>query len=190
MGGAGLKVFLSGSLAIRSLPSQVVDDLNRYTTQGVTLLVGDAPGADALFQHHLVGASYADVEVFHSGHAPRFNLGDWSTYFVDSGLASRGKALHGAKDREMSEQCDHGLMVWDGKSAGTIANVLHLIRLGKAWRLYWVREHVAETISDGEMLTSRFSAVVDEATKRLAAHARRLEKRRKELVALDSPFLI
>jgi adenine-specific DNA-methyltransferase len=31
----------------------------------------------------------------------------------------------------MAESADFGLMVWDGKSAGTILNVLRLARLGK-----------------------------------------------------------
>jgi len=40
------------------------------------------------------------------------------------------------KDRVMAEEASVGLMIWDGKSIGTIANVFRMISRGKKVVLY------------------------------------------------------
>ena len=44
--------------------------------------------------------------------------------------------MHAAKDREMTRIADEGLMLWDGESPGTLANVLDLAAQGKDAYLY------------------------------------------------------
>lgn len=36
-----------------------------------------------------------------------------------------------AKDKEMAKDADYGLMLWDAASAGTLSNVIELIKEGK-----------------------------------------------------------
>lgn len=48
--------------------------------------------------------------------------------------ASKGKKgfhFYAAKDQRMAEEASVGLMVWDGKSVGTLTNVLRLVRRRK-----------------------------------------------------------
>jgi probable addiction module antidote protein len=93
--------------------------------------VGDANGADKAVQKHLLALSYDKVTVFCSGDSERNNLGQWQTHRVKPPRNAKGFQFYAAKDREMAREADFGLMIWDGKSAGTILNVLRLIRTGK-----------------------------------------------------------
>jgi adenine-specific DNA-methyltransferase len=111
-------IFISGSRSIKALPSEARDNLDRYIRDGNPILVGDAPGVDALVQRYLFDRSYQDVKVCHIGNAPRNNLG-FGTIQV-----------HGTKqidkDAFMAGQADRGLAIWDGRSPGTKTNIARL----------------------------------------------------------------
>jgi hypothetical protein len=49
---------------------------------------------------------------------------------------AQGFQFYAAKDRAMAQSADFGLMLWDGKSVGTLANAMRLARLGKATVLF------------------------------------------------------
>jgi adenine-specific DNA-methyltransferase len=70
--------------------------------------------------------------VYCSGDRPRNNLGQWDLHPVAPPKSARGFQFYAAKDREMAAAADFGLMIWDGKSPGTVLNALRLIRAGKA----------------------------------------------------------
>src|SRR3954469_16000963 len=55
-------------------------------------------------------------------------------------IPSQRYQFYAAKDREMAREADFGLMIWDGKSAGTTLNVLRLVRAGKIAVLFNVPE--------------------------------------------------
>lgn len=60
----------------------------------------------------------------------------------------------------MARQADFGLMIWDGKSAGTVLNVLRLVRAGKIAVLFSVPERQAvnfKTLADWDAFISRCS---------------------------------
>jgi hypothetical protein len=42
-----------------------------------------------------------------------------------------------AKDAKMAEDSDYGFMLWDGKSSGTLNNVLNLLSRQKRTLLYF-----------------------------------------------------
>lgn len=97
----------------------------------VSILVGDANGADKSVQHFLKTREYRDVEVFCSGDECRNNVGDWPLRRVAVDSPKRDFDFYAAKDQLMSSEADSGLMIWDGKSAGTLMNALRLVRQGK-----------------------------------------------------------
>src|SRR5712692_1171667 len=111
-------IFVSGSRSIKTLPTEARDSLDRYIRDGNPILVGDAPGADALVQRYLSDRSYQKVSVCHVGNAARNNLG-FDTIRVDG-----NKQVD--KDAYMAEHADHGLAIWDGKSPGTAKNIARL----------------------------------------------------------------
>jgi len=105
--------------------------LQNVTSSGAHIIVGDANGADKAVQKFLHDASYNNVTVFCSGDACRNNIGKWHAHHVNAPKNSKGFDFYAEKDREMAREADFGLMIWDGKSVGTILNILRLIRTGK-----------------------------------------------------------
>jgi probable addiction module antidote protein len=124
-------VFIGGSRHVSRLSAQVKERLNNVIGSGHHVIVGDANGADKAVQRHLIDASYDKVTVFCSGERYRNNLGRWQTRYVTTAKNMKGFQFYAAKDREMAREADFGLMIWDGKSVGTVLNVLRLIRAGK-----------------------------------------------------------
>ncbi len=124
-------VFIGGSRHLSRLPSEVKERLHNITGSGARVVVGDANGADKAVQKFLHDASYKNVIVFCSGDNCRNNLGQWETRNIKPPRHLKGFDFYAAKDREMAREADFGLMIWDGKSAGTVLNILRLIRADK-----------------------------------------------------------
>lgn len=138
-------IFIGGSRHVSRLPSLAKERLNNVIGSGFDVIVGDANGADKAVQRHLVDAAYEKVTVFCSGNRCRNNLGNWRTQNISSPTATKGFQFYAAKDREMARLADFGLMIWDGKSPGTVLNVLRLIQAGKKAVLLKAKEKEATT---------------------------------------------
>ena len=85
--------------------------------------------------------------------------------------------MHTAKDREMTRIADSGLLMWDGESAGTLANVIDLAAQGKDAYLYVAPEGNLQRFESGFGITEWARAYPEpfaEAKKRL----RQFDKRR------------
>jgi probable addiction module antidote protein len=124
-------VFIGGSRHIRRLSAHVKERLDNAVSNGCHIIVGDANGADKAVQKYLQDISYRNVTVFCSGENCRNNLGKWKTHHVKIADKLKGFEFYAVKDRQMAREADFGLMIWDGKSAGTILNVLRLVGAGK-----------------------------------------------------------
>ena len=124
-------VFIGGSRNVSRLSAEAKERLNNIIASNFPVFVGDAAGADKAVQKYLLDSSYQHVTVFCSGDRARNNLGAWETYKVAIPRHVKGFQYYAAKDREMAKRADFGLMIWDGKSAGTALNVLRLLRAGK-----------------------------------------------------------
>jgi len=124
-------IFVGGSRHVSRLPPEVKKRLDNVLASGHQVIVGDANGADKAVQKHLVAKQYKKVVVFCTGDAPRNNLGTWRTHHVDAPARAKGFQFYAAKDREMAREADFGLMIWDGKSPGTVLNVMRLAIAGK-----------------------------------------------------------
>ena len=130
------KVFIGGSRRISRLSAEVRRRIDRIIEQGFPVLVGDANGVDKAVQKYLQSRGYKAVEVFCSGRECRNNLGKWPVRAVATGQARRDFNYYAAKDEQMAQEASVGLMIWDGKSAGTLANAARLLRQHKNVVLY------------------------------------------------------
>lgn len=130
------KVFIGGSRRISRLNADVRRRIDRIIEQGFPVLVGDANGADKAVQKYLQGRGYRTVEVFCSGGECRNNLGKWPVRAVATRQARRDFDYYAAKDEQMAQEASVGLMIWDGKSAGTLANAARLLRQDKKVVIY------------------------------------------------------
>jgi hypothetical protein len=104
-------------------------------------------------QQHLASRGYGSVTVFCVG-ACRNNVGGWSVREVASESTKRDFAYYATKDVAMAREAGCGLMLWDGKSKGTLHNILNLLGAGKKVLVYFSPEKAFYKLSTGEDLTA------------------------------------
>jgi hypothetical protein len=141
-----VKVFTAGSRRITRLDAEVLHRLNNIADKNLPVVVGDAHGADKAIQQHLHDRGYRAVEVFCSGHHCRHNIGDWPVRPVASDSPDHDARFYTAKDLIMANEATIGLMIWDGDSIGTLANVLRLLAQGKKAVIYTVPEKTTSNL--------------------------------------------
>lgn len=129
-------LFLGGSRRITRLAPAVRKRLDELIEGSPKVVVGDANGADKAFQQYLSEWRYPDVTVFSSLTTNRNNLGRWPVERVEPPHKARDFAFFTAKDAAMARRADRALMLWDGRSAGTMVNVARLVAAGKPVIVY------------------------------------------------------
>jgi len=125
------KIFIGGSRKVTRLNEIIRKRISNIIDQNLTIYVGDANGADKAVQTFLSEKEYKNVSVFCSDMKCRNNVGKWKTVNIEVASELRGIKFYMAKDYEMAKLADYGFMLWDGKSAGTLNNVLNLLKLDK-----------------------------------------------------------
>jgi len=132
-----MKIFIGGSRKISRLNEAIRNRLNNIISKKFIVLIGDANGADKAVQNFFYGSNYAEVFVYCSGSTCRNNIGDWRTINVEAPSNAKGLKFYMIKDSKMSEDADYGFMLWDGKSTGTINNILNLLKQKKKGLVYF-----------------------------------------------------
>ncbi len=66
-----ITVFISGSIAIKSLPNNIKDSLKRIIEQNIHIFVGDADGIDYQIQEYCESLNYYNVTVYSIYRTPR-----------------------------------------------------------------------------------------------------------------------
>ena len=143
------KVFIGGSRRVSRLDRKVRARIDRMIEQCLPVVVGDANGADKAVQQYLHGHGYQTVEVFCMAGSCRNNVGGWPTRAVNAPKGTRGFDYFTMKDREMAREASVGFMIWDGKSFGTLVNVLRLVRQEKSSVVYNVPKKEFCTVRNG-----------------------------------------
>jgi hypothetical protein len=67
----------------------------------------------------------------------RNNVRHWKVHLVDPPEGARGFELFSAKDKQMADDASYGLMLWYGKSRGTLENVHTLLAQEKPVAVYF-----------------------------------------------------
>jgi hypothetical protein len=130
------RVFLGGSRKVSRLDDRIRARLEDIVRRELQVLVGDANGADRAMQRQLADWGYQNVLVYFVGSRPRNNEGSWETRNIPTPAGARGFEFYSVKDRAMAESSECGLMLWDGESRGTLANVRALAEAGKPVAVY------------------------------------------------------
>jgi hypothetical protein len=129
-------VFLSGSRKIGRVGEEVRRRIDNMVENHLTIVAGDANGADKAMQSYLAELGYGDVTIYFVGDAPRNNVGRWSTRNVVVDEKLSGREFYARKDREMAKIADFGFVLWDGKSSGSVQNMLWLLMESKTVVVY------------------------------------------------------
>lgn len=150
----GQKVFIGGSRKLSRLNKEVKTRLDNVIEKGLTVIVGDANGVDKAVQKYLSEKDYVNVAVFCMVGICRNNLGSWPTREIAAAPnARRDATFFSTKDRAMGAEADYGLMLWDGKSRGTLANIRDLIDRQKPVVLYFAPSKAFFTLRRQDELT-------------------------------------
>ena len=133
-------VFLSGSRKISRLNGMIRERLQRMIDQRFGVVVGDANGADKALQTFLADQRYDKIEVFCTNGDCRNNVGNWPVRSIHADRKLKGRAFYTVKDRQMADEADYGLVLWDGKRAGAANNIRQLGKGGRKAVVYYAPE--------------------------------------------------
>jgi len=151
---ASKKVFIGGSRSLSRLSKQIKQRLDNMIERRLTIVVGDANGVDKAVQRHLANRSYGNIIVFCMADICRNNIGKWPTHEVRAPQGGRrDAAFFSVKDRAMGAEADYGLMLWDGKSRGTLANIKDLVERQKPVVVYFAPDKSFLTLRRYEELS-------------------------------------
>jgi hypothetical protein len=145
-------VFTGGSRKVSRLNGLVRLRLESIADKNLTVLVGDANGADKAIQKHFAARNYGNVIVYCMDGVCRNNVGGWEIRGIRGEDALRGWQYFAQKDLAMAKDASCGFMLWDGRSKGTVNNLLNLIELGKVCVLYMSAEKEFVTVRNANDL--------------------------------------
>lgn len=131
-----MKIFIGGSRSVSKLTPAICARLDEFIRRGDFILIGDANGADRAVQLYFAQHQYPNVEVFCMEDC-RNNLGNWSIRNISPPGSRRDFTYFAAKDRVMADAAGCGMMLWDGKSKGTLQNMLMLLAARKRTLVYF-----------------------------------------------------
>ena len=120
-------------------------------------MLGDANGADRAMQKYLTEKSYANVLVFCAGNNCRNNLGIWETRLVPVNRTYKDFQYYAIRDEKMSDEADYGFMIWDGKSKGTLNNIINLLERKKLVLVYFYPKRKFFSLKSNNDLTELLS---------------------------------
>jgi hypothetical protein len=150
-------VFIGGSRAMNKLNAIIRERLNDLVHKKCGIFIGDASGADKAVQQHFADRDYRSVTVFCMG-ACSNNVGNWEVRKIQAGSSRKDFAYYATKDVAMAQEAKCGVMLWDGRSKGTLHNILNLIGAEKKVLVYFAPEktfHKLSTQQDLDVLLSR-----------------------------------
>lgn len=124
-------IFIAGPRAVKKLDNKVILKLKSFEENNFHIYVGDANGVDKLIQDFYHNLNYDNVNIFASNGKPRNNLGNWKVNTVSVDKSIKGFEFYVQKDKAMAEKADFGFMIWNGKSKGTLNNIINLRKKNK-----------------------------------------------------------
>ena len=164
------KVFLSGSRRLSRLPPEVRQRLDEMLRRELTILVGDANGADKALQTYFAEHHYSNVVVFCTAGDCRNNVGGWPVREVEAPHRARDFAFFTAKDAAMADEADVGLALWDGQSSGTIVNVARLVARSKPAVVYVAPVKTFSTLKTPDDLADFLSSAATDVRERVEGY--------------------
>ena len=123
------RLLLMGSKAFgdRELPVEVKERVDKAMARKMSIIVGEAPGANRAFQDYLQSKGYQDVVVAHAL-SLRYNAGNWRAVQYGRNVTER--------EKRMIADCDEAIIIWVNKSSVIATNLERLKILGKPTFLY------------------------------------------------------
>ena len=141
-----MKVFIGGSRSIKELDEEVFHALFDELNSNTHILVGDADGVDTEIQRFCKKQNYNNITVFASNGKARNNVGNFPVQNIPVDKSTHPKAFFSQKDIAMVNQADHGIVIWDGKSKGSLDQIHRMAKQNKPCRVYLIQDKRWTTI--------------------------------------------
>lgn len=161
-----MKIFIGGSRGIKTIDEKVEEYLQSIYKNGHFVIIGDACGADYLVQEYFHNRAYENVTVFACEGKARNNAGAWQVENVAVKSEEKDFLYYSQKDAAMAKAADCGFMIWNGKSKGTLNNIINLMLLNKNVSVYLTCEKELFEITDKEAMEKLIS-FCDDNTKEM-----------------------
>lgn len=137
------KIFISGSISIKSLPTKVKESLLKIINNDFKILVGDANGIDTLVQNFCINNNFFNLSIYYVDEEPR-NIESRSFSIkkikVDEEI-KKVRERQTFKDEAMAKDCDYAFVIWDGKSSGSYNNIKNCLKLNKPVKIYLTEQN-------------------------------------------------
>jgi hypothetical protein len=135
------KVFVSGSISLKTLPCAIEQRLENMIRNNLEILVGDASGVDTLTQKFCRNRNYNNVTVYSIYSTPRFALPDFrlETVEVPETVKSERERQR-FKDQAMTSASQYSLVIWNGSSKGSYRNIKRALAEEKKVVVYLSQE--------------------------------------------------
>lgn len=147
-----IKVFMCGSISIKKIPPEAEKIIDDIIAKRYEILVGDADGIDYKIQEYCKDKKYFKLTIYFVGDKPRKIA---TTKFTakqiekdsneieyvpiekeNSNKKPSEREKQWIKDKAMIDDCDYGLIIWNGESKGSYKNLLYMIDSKKKFHLY------------------------------------------------------
>ncbi|MFC1538855.1 hypothetical protein ACFL6H_05480 [Candidatus Latescibacterota bacterium] len=178
-----IKVFFGGSRKINNLNKAIKDRTDKIISHKYHILLGDANGADKAMQQYLIDNNYENVTIYCMEDTCRNNIGGWETKNIHSDRKIKDYKYYSIKDLQMSEDVDYGFMIWDGKSKGTLNNILNLCERNKKVLVYYIPTKCFYTLKNiedsSELLKNLDKSILIEFDKKINLKVRISQKQQR-----------
>ena len=134
------KVFVSGSMSIKKLDGLVLESLNKIMSLNMRILVGNARGVDKLVQEYCVKNSYYNVVVYSIRNIHRNLIPDKFGFKWISAGNLTGRKAYEKKDEAMTRDSDYSFVIWDGKSKGSLNNIIRAIKSNQKIKVFYQKD--------------------------------------------------
>ena len=122
------------------------------------MLVGDCYGVDSSVQKFYADIGYDRVTIYASNGKARNNVGKWNIKNVPVSAGVHGFDFYRQKDIAMARDADYGMMIWDGKSRGTMNNILTMFEQGKPVLVFLPNQNRSIVVNSQNRLDELFDA--------------------------------
>ncbi|GMQ56422.1 hypothetical protein AN1V17_08150 [Vallitalea sediminicola] len=143
-----MKIFVAGPRAVTELSGTIISRIDNIIKQDFEILVGDANGIDSAIQKECFNRGYKLVKIYATNGSVRNNIGKWNVECVDVPKKLKGFEYYAAKDYQMAIDADYGFMIWNGRSKGTLNNMINLLKFDKMVMLYFIPDGKLYKISN------------------------------------------
>ena len=147
-------VFIGGSRSITRLNDTIRYTADNIMRQRFAIVIGDANGADKAVQSYFAEKAYRNVIVYCMGDHCRNNVGSWPVEQIHADNQVKDFAYYTTKDAMMAQVASCGFMIWDGKSKGTLNNILNLLQLQKKILVYFLPNKSCYKLKSSKDLTT------------------------------------